>query len=111
MDAQKVDLFIMTNAKYFEGHQINAIREKLLSLDDSKAVMLHSISFKDPTTLLIVSLLAGVFGIDRFMVGDTGLGIIKLLTCGGFYIWLIVDYFLIMGRAREVNYEKVMSIY
>ena len=111
MDVQKVDMFLMTNAKYFEGHQINAVRDKLLALDESRAMLIHTISFKDPTTTLIVSILAGVYGIDRFMLGDTGLGVGKLLTCGGLGIWAIVDWFNIQSRAREINFQKVMSIF
>ena len=111
MDAQKVDMFLMTSAKYFEGHQINAVREKLIALDDSRSLMLHTLNLKDPTTILIVSLLAGHFGIDRFMVGDTGLGVGKLLTCGGLGIWTIVDWFIIQGRAKEVNFTKVISVF
>ncbi len=106
MDVQKVDMFIMTNAKYFESHQIGAIRERLLKMDDSKWVMIQSLQLKDPTTILIVSLLAGPLGIDRFMIGDTGLGVAKLLTCGGLGIWTIIDFFLIMGATREKNMEK-----
>ena len=34
MDAQKVDMFMMMNAKYFESHHLNAVREKLLTLDE-----------------------------------------------------------------------------
>ncbi len=37
MDAQKVDMFMMMNSKYFESYHLNAIRERLLALDDSKA--------------------------------------------------------------------------
>ncbi|HRI78820.1 MAG TPA: TM2 domain-containing protein [Cyclobacteriaceae bacterium] len=107
MDSSKVDMFIMTNARFFEGHQIPMIREKLLKLDDSKFVLLRTLNLKDPTTILIVSLLAGPFAIDRFMLGDTGLAVAKLLTCGGFMIWTIVDYFIVMGRAREVNLEII----
>lgn len=110
MDVQKVDMFLMTNAKFFEGHQINAIRDRLLALDDNRWVQLQALNLKDPTTILIVSLLAGAFGIDRFMIGDTGLGIAKLLTCGGLGIWSIVDWFLIMGRTREVNAEKLFMM-
>jgi len=55
---------------------------------------------------LIVSILAGSFGIDRFMIGDTGLGIAKLLTCGGLGIWTIIDWFLIMGATKTKNFEK-----
>ena len=108
MDAQKVDMFIIANAKFFESHQITAVRDKLLAMDDSKFILAQSLNLKDPTTMIIVSLLAGSFGIDRFLIGDTGLGVGKLLTCGGLGIWTIVDWFLIMGRAREVNFQKVM---
>jgi TM2 domain-containing membrane protein YozV len=111
MDAQKVDMFLMTNAKYFEGYQLNGIKEKLLAMEDSKWVMVQALNLKDPTTILIISILAGNLGIDRFMIGDTGLGIGKLLTCGGLGIWAIVDWFLIMGRTREVNAEKLMRMF
>jgi hypothetical protein len=108
MDSQKVDMFLMTNGKYFEGYLIPQIRERLLQMDDSKFVYLHSINLKDPTISLIISLVGGGhFGIDRFFIGDIGLGIAKLLTCGGLGIWTIVDWFVIMGRTREVNFERL----
>jgi len=107
MDAQKVDLFIMTNGKFFESHQINVIRDRMLQIDESKWSALSVTQFKDPTTILIVSLLAGPLGIDRFMIGDTAMGIGKLITCGGFGIWTIVDWFLIQKATREKNIEKI----
>lgn len=109
MDAQKVDMFIMANAKFFESHQVPALREHLLQMDDSKWAMISTISFKDPTTSLIVSILAGGLGIDRFLIGDTGMGIGKLLTCGGLGIWTIVDWFLIQGATREKNLQKLSA--
>src|SRR5262245_48081527 len=109
MDAQKVDLFIMTNGKFFESHQVAMIRDRLLSLDDSKWALIQTIQFKDPTTSIIVSLLGGGLGIDRFMIGDTGLGIGKLLTCGGLGIWTIIDWFMIMGATREKNIQKLQQ--
>ena len=109
MDAQKVDMFIMSNAKFFESHQINLIRERLLTLDDSKWPMISTVQFKDPTTSLIISILAGSLGIDRFMIGDTGIGVGKLLTCGGFGIWAIIDWFLIQGATREKNMQALQQ--
>ena len=41
------------------------------------------------------------------MIGDTGLGIGKLLTCGGLGIWAIIDIFLIQGATREKNMQKI----
>ncbi len=109
MEAQKVDMFMMMNAKFFESHQLGAIRDQLLLLDESKAARLHLLQFKDPTASLIISILIGSLGIDRFYIGDTGLGIGKLLTCGGLYIWTIIDWFLIMGATREKNMEMLQQ--
>src|SRR5688572_28533271 len=97
MDAEKVDMYLMANGKFFEGSVIPMIRESLLRVDDSKFVHLQTLNLKDPTTILIVSLLGGNLGIDRFLIGDTGLGIGKLLTCGGLGIWAIVDWFMIQA--------------
>ncbi len=110
MDAQKVDMFIMSNGKSFESHHLMQIRDRLVALDDSKWSILQIIQFKDPTVMLIVSLLAGSLGIDRFLIGDTGLGIGKLLTCGGLGIWAIIDWFLIMGATREKNLIKLQQV-
>jgi TM2 domain-containing membrane protein YozV len=109
MDASKVDMFIMSNAKFFESYQLNSIRDRLVAMDDSKWGMLSTQQYKDPTTTLIVSILAGGLGIDRFMIGDTGIGIGKLLTCGGFGIWTIIDWFLIQGATREKNMQKIQQ--
>jgi len=103
MDAQKVDMFLMSKGKFFEGHNIPYIRERLLTVDDSRWLAVQTIQFKDPTIILIISIIAGTFGIDRFLIGDTGLGIGKLLTCGGLGIWTLIDWFLIMGTTKEKN--------
>jgi TM2 domain-containing membrane protein YozV len=107
MEQQKVDMYLMTYAKYFEGFHLGFIRDRLLALDDSKFLQLQAVNLKDPTTMLIVSILGGHFGIDRFLIGDTGLGVAKLLTCGGLGIWSLVDWFLIMGRTRETNFSRL----
>lgn len=110
MDAQKVDMFMMMNSKFFESYQLMAIREQLLNMDESKWGLVQTIQLKDPTTSLIISLVGGgPLGIDRFYIGDTGLGIAKLLTCGGIGIWTIIDWFLIMGATREKNMEMFQN--
>jgi hypothetical protein len=107
MEAQKVDMFLMTHGKYFESYLIPQIRDRMLQLEDSKLPLILSNDYKEPAFSLIFSLFGGHYGVDRFVIGDVGLGVLKLLTCGGFLIWTIVDWFIIMGRTREVNYEKL----
>jgi hypothetical protein len=62
MDLQKVDLFIMTNGKFFEAHYLGWIREKLIQLDEAAWPQLQMMQFKDPTIHLIVSLLGAASG-------------------------------------------------
>lgn len=54
--------------------------------------------------VLLASVLAGVWGVDRFLLGQTGLGILKLCTCGGFGIWKAIDLVLIAtGNVRDAQ--------
>lgn len=109
MDANKVDMFLVTNGKKLPADKIGIIRERMEKLDDSKYLTLSSIELKDPTVVLIVSILVGELGIDRFMLGEVGLGIIKLLTLGAFGIWWLIDLFLVGNKTKEYNFKELMK--
>ena len=112
MDQQYVDSFILTNNNFFRSYQLPIVRKLLENADNTKWIRIQTIQFKDPTLALVLSILVGYLGIDRFYVGDIGLGIIKLLTGGGLGIWTVIDWFLIMGIARDKNVDKLqMSLY
>lgn len=53
---------------------------------------------------VLLSIFAGSLGVDRFYLGYTGLGILKLITLGGCGIWSIVDIILIAtGNLKDKN--------
>lgn len=54
-------------------------------------------------TAWLLSLLVGVFGVDRFYLGKVGTGILKLVTLGGFGIWALIDLILILTNKMRDN--------
>lgn len=110
MDQQKIDMFIMTNQKYFPTEKIMYLKDKLKDVDESKFSLISTVEMKDPTTILLVSIFLGTLGIDRFMLGDTGMGVLKLLTAGVCGIMTIIDWFTVSKRTKELNFNNVISI-
>jgi TM2 domain-containing membrane protein YozV len=106
MDAQ-VEQLLMMNASKFPPGYLPAIKQRLENSNPQNA-MIAMAQLKDPTISLILSILLGGLGVDRFYIGSVGIGIGKLLTCGGLYIWWIIDLFLIMDATRMKNYETMM---
>lgn len=68
---------------------------------------------KDFVVAWLLALFLGFLGVDRFYRGFVGLGILKLITCGGAGIWALVDLLIIIftgGKDAKgqplANYEK-----
>ncbi len=47
---------------------------------------------------LIMSIFLGWLGVDRFIMGHIGLGILKLLTIGGLGLWWLIDIILVAAK-------------
>ena len=58
-------------------------------------------SKRDWLIALLLSVLVGAFGADRFYLGKIGTGILKLITFGGLGIWVIIDIILIAIRKLD----------
>ena len=53
-------------------------------------------SIKGFVPTILLCFFFGVFGVHRFYVGKVGTGILQLLTLGGFGIWTLVDFIMIV---------------
>jgi len=58
-------------------------------------------SSKSKSTAILLAMWLGMFGADRFYLGDIGLGIVKLLTFGGCGIWALIDTILLVVGSRD----------
>lgn len=107
MDISEANQLIALYGNRLPMESLELIRKKLLGMDYNMA-SIRMAQFKDPTLTLILSVLVGSLGVDRFYIGDVGLGVGKLLTCGGAYVWWLVDLFMIQDATKRKNLEMFM---
>ena len=108
MDADKVNLFIATKGSNFPAESIPMIKERLLNLSSENEMAVMAMEYTNPILTIVLSVFFGELGVDRFIIGDIGLGIGKLLTGGGCGVWWLIDLFLIMDATKKKNLEKLM---
>lgn len=66
---------------------------------------------KSYMTATMLSLFLGYLGVDRFYLGQIGLGLGKLFTFGGFGIWYAIDLVLIATGAALDTDGKTLQGY
>ena len=101
-----INSFMMQNGKKFTNADVMIVKQKLESLTPEQIQLLATGDYLEPTVNVVVSVLVVGLGVDRFLIGQTGWGILKLLTGGGLGVWTIVDWFQISRLTKESNMEK-----
>ena len=89
---------------------LNNIEDTIPGMERVSFNLQFSAQKKSIEIALILSLLFGTLGIDRLYLGQIGLALLKLITCGGGGIWTVIDWFLIMGATRAKNIQIAESI-
>lgn len=102
--------FILENKKNFRSNDLMTIRENLNKMSSKELMLLNDIEFKDPTISVVLSVLTGGLGVDRFYIGDIGLGVAKLLTAGGLGIWWLIDMFTISNKTKKNNAQDLREV-
>lgn len=110
MEKDKACQLIAIYGDKFPDYALDDLLERLEGTEYSLASVRFA-QTKDPVIALVLSLCIGMFGADRLYIGDTMLGILKLITCGGCGIWTLIDWFLIMRRTKGINYRKVTNYF
>lgn len=101
--------FLAHNAKKFKTADLLRIRDAMAEMSDNALLSVTSVDYKDPTLVWVVSFFVGGLGIDRFLLGQPGLGVLKLVTGGGLCIWWLVDLFTISDLTKKVNYKDFVE--
>lgn len=61
-------------------------------------------------SMAVMMALAILFPIQLLLLGKVLLGILFLITGGGFGVWYVVEWFLTPGRVREYNAKVAADI-
>jgi|TARA_B100001996_G_scaffold103062_1_gene77392 TM2 domain-containing membrane protein YozV len=73
-------------------------------------VMQQMNSEKDWLITLILSIVVGGFGIDRFYTGSVLLGVLKLVTLGGLGVWWLIDLImLVTGNYKDGDGNRIAA--
>lgn len=95
--------------------ELMMIQNSMAGLSDAQArqfVTMYSTNRKDGQTMLLLALigLLGVAGIQRFVIGQTAMGVVFLLTVGFCGIGTIIDAVNANKLAMEYNQSEAMRV-
>lgn len=118
MDFKMIDYYFINNKDRFPAEKIPLIKQKIHEIDvrtggtmtDADIItVMDAVQTKTPTNMLLISIFLGGWGVDRFMMDEVGMGVLKLLTGGVCGVLWLVDVIQISQKVREDNFNKLMA--
>ncbi len=103
MQKNLVDIFISEKSSFFPEESLHTIEDIMLQLPDELYESIYSYRFKNPKTMLLISIFLG--GVERLLMQEYFLGLIKILT-NSLLIWYVADWFIIKKKTKQYN-EKI----
>ena len=102
MEQNKVTMNLTQYKEVIPSNKIIVLKNALTRADDSAEENLSCVKIKNPIVILILSIFLGGLGVDRFAIGDIGLGICKLLFGWlTFGLWPLIDIFCSYKKAKD----------
>ncbi|MDR0484607.1 MAG: TM2 domain-containing protein [Alphaproteobacteria bacterium] len=93
------------------NEQLVAVSKLLDTTGDKRFSALQIMPLKNPLLTFLLSLFLGGIAVDRFYVGDVGLGILKLLFGWmTFGIWWLVDLYFSQKKAKDINFNTICQL-
>lgn len=115
MQEEQLNQFISSHKDCFSKAQMAEVSDRASRVMDSKAEVLMSLKTRRCTAMIWISILLGVLGVDCFLLGRNGRGVLKLLTFGGLGILWVIDIVHIRQNTWAYNYKRfnnaLLSIY
>ena len=97
------------------GEEMVYIQGLIKDLNDNQAqqfATIYNARRKDPQTILLTTILGflGIAGIQRFILGNIGMGLLYFFTCGLCWIGTIIDLVNYQKLAFEVNQSAAQQV-
>ena len=104
------DRFLVLNQNDLPDDKIPMLRSNMLHCSLRKLMAIQGLNCRHVGSMQFISIILGWSGIDRMLLGELGIGLLKLCTFGVFGLLMIYDWIAMPYKTRYYNYIKVMSV-
>ena len=105
-----VDRFLVLNQNDLPDDKIPMLRQNMLHCSLNKLGDIQSLTCRRVENMQFISFMLGWSGVDRMLLGEIGIGLLKLCTFGCFGLLMVYDWLAMPRKTRYYNYIEVMSV-